>query len=53
MSQAALARIERRLARMADEAFDPEEAVDSDGCDQAEREGILRALGVVREELAR
>jgi hypothetical protein len=48
----ALARIERRLLALADEAFDEEEAVDSDGTDQAERQGILSALAVVREELA-
>jgi hypothetical protein len=43
-------RIEERLQELADEAFDPEEAVDSDGSDQAERNGILNALEIVQDE---
>ena len=43
-------RIIARLEKLADEAFDPEDAIDSDGTDQAMRDAFHVAIGVVREE---
>lgn len=40
--------IESELLELADETFDAETAEDSDGLDQAKRDGILEALAVVR-----
>lgn len=40
-------RITTRLQEAADDAFDPEEAIDSDGEDQAAREAFLEAIDVV------
>lgn len=40
-------RIESQILRAADEAFDPEEAEDSDGYDQGQRAGLLQALDIV------
>lgn len=48
-----LERLRTKLQDLADEAFDPEEAVDSDGYDQAERNGILNALEIVEAEFAK
>lgn len=48
-----LARIERRIQEAADEAFDYDDAIDSDGLDQAQRDGLLQALQIVQEEFAR
>lgn len=45
-----LQRIQSRIQFEADEAFGVKEAIDSDGCDQAEREGLLHALQIVEEE---
>lgn len=53
MSADLLLRITSRIVEAASEAFDPEEALDSDGFDQAQREGLLQALGIVLEEFAR
>lgn len=47
-----LIRIRMRLIRLADEAFDPSQEIDSDGYDQAEREGIMMALSAVEDEFA-
>lgn len=45
-----LKRIIRKLENAADEAFNPEEAVDSDGTDQAMRDGILHAQEIVEDQ---
>ena len=45
--------IKSELEVKADVAFDPETAVDSDGTDQGERDGILQALETVREIFSR
>lgn len=42
------ARVESDLLELADETFDAETADDSDGLDQAKRDGIIEALQVVR-----
>jgi hypothetical protein len=46
--QLLIERIERACFKMADEAFDPETAEDSDGYAQAEREGIIQAMNACR-----
>lgn len=43
-----LSSLEARLTRLADDEFDEAEAADSDGLDQARRQGILDALDAVR-----
>lgn len=44
-------RVRVRIERAAREAFDPATAQDSDGLDQAQREGLMQALEIVAEEL--
>jgi len=43
-------RIRLRLGKAADELYDPDFTLDSDGLDQAERHGIMVALAIVTEE---
>ena len=45
-----LKRISERINKLADETFDEDEAIDSDGLDQAERDGMLQALAIVEDE---
>lgn len=45
-----LNRIIERIQQLAQDTFDPEEAVDSDGIDQATQDGLEQALSIVQDE---
>jgi hypothetical protein len=46
-------RIRSRIVKLADEVFDEEAAIDSDGTDQAERSGLMQALVIVEDEFGK
>lgn len=45
--------IDKRCTDLAIEVFNPEDATDSDGYDQATHQGILMALDIVNDEFAK
>lgn len=49
-----LGKISKRIVKRADDAYNPnDEPDDSDGLDQAERDGLMQALAIVEEEFAK
>jgi len=45
-----LEQIKKRITKLCDEVYCEDEVIDSDGLDQAEREGLEQALVIVEDE---